>query len=80
VLAASSVEELVAMIRSYRAGSGLVEVWVSDRITMGGRPVPAEPTGMVAAVLTDAALAVGLWPVGARLADGGRVFRFQTNG
>jgi hypothetical protein len=76
MLEAASVEGLVGMIKAHPRGES-AEVWVPDQqVTMGGVPVPQQPTGIVEAVLTDAALAIGLWPDGVVVADGGRILRF----
>lgn len=63
-------------MRQVAASSGDVDLWVPDELTLGGEPVPSQPTGIVMAILTDTALSLGLWPCAFTEGTGGRTCHF----
>ena len=72
----ATVEGLAAQLRSTPLESERVDIWVAADATFGGAPVPDSPTGVVAAVLVDAAFAAGLWRGGAAPGEGGATYHF----
>ena len=75
---ARSVEELCDQLRSAVRDTGDVDVWVPDDLTLGGKSIPPQPTGIVTAILTDTALSLGLWPNGFTLGSGGRTHHYRA--
>ena len=77
IAAPPSVESLCSQLRTAATGSADVDLWVPDELTLLGKPVPAQPTGIAEAVLTETALSLGLMPGGSTPADGGRTLHFR---
>jgi hypothetical protein len=75
--AARSVEDLCDQLRSAAADGGDVDLWVPGDLSLGGNPVPAQPSGLVMAIVTDLALSLGLWPSGSTDGDGGRMYHYR---
>jgi hypothetical protein len=72
-----TIEALADEIRAVPEDSATFDIWVADEATFGGVPLPSSPTGIAAAILTDAALFVGLWPAGSSAAEGGVEYHFR---
>jgi hypothetical protein len=75
----TSVEALRDRLRLAADGGEDVDLWVPDRLTLLGKPVPEHPTGIVAALLTDTALGLGLFPHGTTAGPGGSTFHFRRD-
>jgi hypothetical protein len=73
----AALEDLLNDLKGMAAGDGTeFELLVPDDVTLGGRPVPEIPTGVIAALLTDAALGSGLSPAGWTSGLGGQKWKF----
>ena len=77
VIPARSVEELCEQMRQVAVSGGDVDLWVPDELTLSGKPVPSQPTGIVMAIVTDTALSLGLWPRGFTEGTGGRTCHYS---
>jgi hypothetical protein len=68
-----SVEQLRAEIAALSAQQALVELWVPDHLTLGGRAVAAD-VGM--SIILDQLLSAGYFPQGVEYQEGGRLCRY----
>lgn len=73
-----SVEQLCDELRAAATGSGNVDLWVPDRLTLNGEPVPDQPSGIAMTIIVNTALSVGLWPDGFTEGAGGRTYHYRT--
>jgi hypothetical protein len=71
-----SVEGLCDELRRRAATGGSCDLWVPDALTIGGAPVPDDPTGMATALILDTALSLDLWPQGFTEGEGGRTYHY----
>jgi hypothetical protein len=73
-----SVEGLCDQLRSAAKTGGDVSLWVPDALTLKGKPVPQQPTGIAMSIITDTALSLGLWPNGFTEGTDGRIYHYQA--
>ena len=70
------VQALIEAVHERCVAGAAFELWVPD--VMSEAP-PGEPTGMVMAILTDAALSHAFWPDGFIAGEGGRHYRYKPD-
>ena len=71
---AGAVEDLLKVLQLRSEGADSLELWVSDRLTLGETEVPAS---IAMAIVLDKALSLGLEPDGFQQGDGGRTYRYR---
>ena len=73
-MVSGTVEELVARVDALPADAKALELWVPDRLSLKGKPVPQD---LAMAIVVDRLLGRGLYPNGFVQGDGGRTYRYS---
>ncbi|MEU4690906.1 hypothetical protein [Actinoplanes sp. NPDC023714] len=73
-----AVEALCDEFRQKAAAGDRVDLWVPERLTIGGAPEPVDATGLGMALIVDTALSLGFMPDGFTPGDGGRTYHYQA--
>jgi hypothetical protein len=72
--ARGSVEELIREVESWPPEASFAELWVPERLTLNGDPVPQD---VAMAILGDKLLSLSYFPDGSSSGAGGRVYRYN---